>query len=155
MKTGDLENRSRRDNIVVYGIPETQGGERETWGECEEAVREVLSDKLEIEDADRDEKVGIERAHRLGRRKEGGKPRPIIVKLTRNKSKSEILRQARSKLKHSQVNISEDFSFPVREKRRKLIPHLVKAREEGKEAFIRFDKLVINSTPYEVNVNRR
>ena len=149
-KTDDLENRSRRDNIVVYGIPEKTGEERETWDDCEAAVRTVLVEDLEMEDAADDGGVGIERAHRVGKR--GDKPRPIVVKLTHSKTKAAILTGARQKLRKSEIKISEDYSFQVRQKRKGLIPEMIKARKEEKEAYLRFDKLVINGKTFQFDL---
>ena len=54
-----LENQSRRNNIVIYGVPE-EG--RESWEDSEDIVRRVVY-QIGIELEYRD----IERAHRVGR----------------------------------------------------------------------------------------
>ena len=51
-----MEDRSRRNNIRVEGIP---GRENEGWDVAEEKLRKVVKDKLNIEN------VVIERAHRV------------------------------------------------------------------------------------------
>ena len=56
------ENQSRRNNIRVFGIPESAG---ETWEMAETKVRAAIKEKLNIE-------VDIEHAHRVERRKSGG-----------------------------------------------------------------------------------
>ena len=53
-----LEDRSRRNNIRVKGIP---GSENEGWNVTEEKLRKVIKDELDIEN------VVIERAHRVKR----------------------------------------------------------------------------------------
>ena len=76
------ENQSRRNNIKVFGIPESAG---ETWESAETKVKDALKEKLNIE-------VDIERAHRVERRKSGGinqhqagaKPRLCIPLLQEN-----------------------------------------------------------------------
>ena len=54
-----LENQSRRNNIRVNGIPES---DNETWEDAEVKVKRAIKDNLDIE-------VDIERAHRVERRK--------------------------------------------------------------------------------------
>ena len=61
-----LENQSRRNNVKVFGIPEEKG---ETWDQCEEKVKEAISNHLGIEKNE----LAIERAHRVGRY--GGRPK--------------------------------------------------------------------------------
>ena len=51
----DLQNRSRRNNIVIHGIPEGAEGDRT----CEEFVSDFLSNHMKLEGA---EDVEIERA---------------------------------------------------------------------------------------------
>ena len=55
------ENQSRRNNIRVFGIPESAD---ETWEMAEKKVRDAIKEKLNIE-------VDIERAHRVERKKSG------------------------------------------------------------------------------------
>ena len=43
-----MEDRSCRNNILLDGVTEEKG---ETWEDCEKKVLEILTDKLEIEDA--------------------------------------------------------------------------------------------------------
>ena len=76
------ENQSRRNNIRVFGIPESAG---ETWEMAKTRVRDAIKEKLNIE-------VDIERAHLhlVERRKSGGinqhqadaKPRVIVCRLS-------------------------------------------------------------------------
>ena len=146
-----LENQSRRNNLVFYGIDES---DNETWEKCEESVRTVLADKFSV----KAEEIEIERAHRLGRKRHpapaadddqarqggvpGEKPRPVIIKLLNWKQKEEILQAARGK-RDSQVKISEDFSLTVRNTRKRLIPHLLELRKKNpnKTVTLQFDKI--------------
>ena len=47
-KIYEMEDRSCRNNILLDGVTEEKG---ETWEYCEKKVLEILTDKLEIEDA--------------------------------------------------------------------------------------------------------
>lgn len=70
-KLTDLESRSMRDNLLLYGIRE--GGEKEDYGE---AVKDILRNVLNITNAG---DILFDRAHRVGQFS-GGKVRPIVVK---------------------------------------------------------------------------
>ena len=142
-----LEDQSRRDNLISNSIEES---ENETWDE--QKVRDIMADNLNIENARNDADVGIERAHRLNvKHRQPNRPRPVIVKFSRFKTRDTILKKAREKSKNrSDVNyrISEDFSADVRRIRRDNIPFLLQAHEEEKRAFLSYDKLVIDGTKF-------
>ena len=74
-KTVDLEDRSRRTNLVFYNFAEASYGTSEN---CDSMVENLLK-SLNIFPPGED--IWIERAHRLGRRSfnSATKPRPIIV----------------------------------------------------------------------------
>ena len=89
-----LEDRSRRNNIRVKGIP---GSENEGWNVTEEKLRKVIKDELDIEN------VVIERAHRVKRNDDNnennGQTRnqpTVVAKLLRFKDKQGILHEAKS-----------------------------------------------------------
>ncbi|KAL8577423.1 hypothetical protein ACOMHN_021603 [Nucella lapillus] len=48
-KLDDLEGRSRRNNLIVHGIPHPQG-QTETWADCEKAVKKAVREEMGIED---------------------------------------------------------------------------------------------------------
>ena len=104
------ENQSRRNNIRVFGIPESAG---ETWEMAETKVKDAIKEKLNIE-------VDIERAHRVERRKSGGinqhqadaKPRVIVCRLSSWKQKEAVVRKAR-KEKPEGLFICEDLYLPI------------------------------------------
>ena len=83
----------------------------------------------------------IERAHRMGKRKED-RPRTSIIKLLNYKDKMLILSNTK-KLRNSNIRIYEDFSDETNEIRRELVPKMKKARSENKYATIIYDKLII------------
>lgn len=98
-KANDLENRSRRNNLIVHGV-------REHEGESENALAKQVKDEifskllgLPIQ--------GVKRLHRLGGRM-SGRTRPAILKLVDFREKILAL-QKYSKLKETNLSISEDF----------------------------------------------
>lgn len=134
-KTDDLECRSRRNNLIIYGLPRQDD---ESWQDCEDSVREMIVDKLELVDD-----FQFDRVHRLN-----GKPdSPVVARCTFYKDKDKILK-AKRKLQGSHVFIGEDFSQRIREIRKKLSPHLKTAKSEGKRATMIFDHLLINGKKF-------
>ncbi|XP_077989733.1 uncharacterized protein LOC144444191 [Glandiceps talaboti] len=116
---------------------------RETWDDCETKVRDIIGNKLNIDGANDDKEIGIERAYRMNKSAASQGPRPIIVKFSAYKSRSKILKAGRDLLKNSGLLVKEDFPPLIRSTRRKLRPFLQTALDGGKRAFLSFDKLVI------------
>lgn len=136
-KNDDLENRSRRNNLVIYGLAENSG---ETSDELLETVTELISSKLEVKCSD------IERCHRLGVRKSNN-PRPVIIKLLDFRTKVAILSNA-SKLKSTKIFINEDFSVRVRQIRRELWQNSAEIRQNAKKAKLHYDHLLVDNVRY-------
>ena len=67
------EQYSRRNCLLVHGIAETN--DENTDG----LVLKKINEKLDVEITENE----IDRSHRIGRKKDGQKPRPIIAKITR------------------------------------------------------------------------
>ena len=141
-----LESQSRRNNLIFHGFNEDSRGSVETWDECEEKVLKYLRDELSLV-YDGSE---IERAHRLGGT---GNQRPIIVKFLSYKGKERI----KSKIKQMQTDdgewvnphrVSDDFAPGVREDRKELFKYMKLARGEEREAYITFNKLMIDGADF-------
>ena len=137
----NLESHSRRSNVIFYGVPED---EEETWEASENKVLDLTKSTMQIA-----EDIRFDRVHRLGRKRQNS-PRPIIAKVTFFKDKQKIFNKA-SKLKGSNISISEDYVKSVRDARRKMVPHLKAARNKGKSAALQYDKLSIEGEKYTVN----
>ena len=135
----DLENRSKRNNIVIWNVPEDAGKQ---FFSCEALVKNIFFDFMGL-----DENVEVMRAHRTTvQNRRGGaiRARPIHVALLRFTDKQYILRNAAAKLKdhpfqEASLFILDDVSRKVREDRKKLKEnHLdaIRAREDVEFAFI-------------------
>ena len=133
----DYEGRSRRCNLLFYGINKSK--QRESWEESELKVRKLVTEKLQMNG----DEVEINRAHRI----HNG---AIIVNFLRFKDKEAILR-AKGKLRDTDFSIGEDYPRPIREKRR-LMMDLTKAhRDSGKQVILKYDKVLIEKQLYTVN----
>ena len=129
------EDRSRRNNIRVDGIRESQN---ESWDETEGKMKQILtSHGIDIHN------IAIERAHRIGKSKDG-KPRTIVAKFLHFKDKQYVMYNAK-KLKNTELFINDDFSKETNDIRKKLSQEMWEKRREGKFAYISYDRLVVRN----------
>uniref|UniRef100_A0AAV2M822 Uncharacterized protein n=1 Tax=Knipowitschia caucasica TaxID=637954 RepID=A0AAV2M822_KNICA len=108
----ELRCRSMRDNLLIMGISEDKG---ETYSIAENLVRAFLQEQLGIPEEEV-KKIQMERAHRIGKRKEEGKPRPMVVKFTSSKCKDGVLSLSK-RLKGTSFFITSQYPTEVVEKR--------------------------------------
>lgn len=137
-KIDDLENRSRRNNLVIFGVPETDDETAESLHGA--VVNRLFCDTFGLP------VVTTERVHRLGRRTDG-KTRPVMVKFLHFSEKMSVLRNC-PKLKGSTISISEDFSLRVRNIRKRLWDSAIENRKKGDKVTLIYNKLKINNTLY-------
>lgn len=134
----DLDNRSRRNNLIIRGI-------KEDVNETEEALRKKVN--VDVFHTILNLKVdSVERIHRLGKR-QGGKDRPIILRLSDFRDKTKILRNC-FKLRGKEISINEDFSKRILEIRRRLWDSSSEERKRGIKVKLMFDKMKINDVVY-------
>ena len=88
-----MEDRSRRNNLRIYGISESK---YETWEKYEEKVDEVFREKLGLDN------IHIERAHRVkrGQNDKSTKSRTIVCNLISFKEKKLVMKNAKKIEKH-------------------------------------------------------
>ena len=90
-----MEDRSRRNNICVEGIP---GSENEGWDVTEEKLRKVIKDELDIENVVTEEVQRVKRNNDSNENNDQTrKPPTIVAKLLRFKDKQDILHEAKSR----------------------------------------------------------
>ena len=141
----DLEDRSRRNKLRIYGITETND---ESWEKCEEQADQVFSQKLGLKN------IRIERAHRVKRKKgdKSKKPRPFVCNLLSLKDKKLILKNAR-KLKGTNIFIDEDYSFETMEYRKQLWDEVKYLRSQGSIAYLNYRSIVNKGMRKNINTN--
>ncbi|XP_077498025.1 uncharacterized protein LOC144108732 [Amblyomma americanum] len=133
----DVENRSRRNNLIFYGLPDTNPSE--TYSQSEEIITRHCSQYLDIQLSP----IKIERAHRLGRHSQD-RQRPIIVKFTSFKTKESVLSKG-PKFKDTGYSVGEDFSRRVQNCRKQLIAF---AKAKSVSYSLRFKTLHIGPKRY-------
>ncbi|XP_070378419.1 uncharacterized protein [Dermacentor albipictus] len=133
-----LEDRSRRNNLMVFGIPE---GEKET---TEELSTKVLTDLF-----DKQLNVSlhtVERIHRIGKR-QSKQPRPVILKLYDSREKLKVYKNCK-KLKGTGISIADDYSKETVTKRKLLWNSAQDERKQGKRVRLDYDKMFIDGDMY-------
>ena len=130
----DLEDRSRRNNLRIYGISESK---YETWEKCEEKVDEVFREKLGLDN------IHIERAHRAkrGKNDKSIKPRTIVCNLLSFRGKKLVMKIVK-KLKNTNIFIDEDFSPETMEYRKQLCEEVKELRRKGSIAYLNYRSVV-------------
>ena len=96
----DLEQYSRRNCLVLHGIPE---GQREN---TDKIVLETINSKLNV----KLEATDLDRTHRIGKHSPtSNRPRAIIIKFARYNVRSSVFR-AKKQLKNTQIMLTESLT---------------------------------------------
>jgi len=140
------ESQSRRNNLKLYGIPESRG----------EIIEEKL-DKFFYDSGLRVDSYILDRAHRLGPfRASQNQPRPIIMRFTRFRDR-ELVWQKANKRPSQNVYVQEDYPAEIENDQKRLIPvfHAIQSirNQDGKPKYhtrISVDKLIVNNQVYTV-----
>lgn len=131
-KTTYLDDYNRRNNLQIVGVEEQSN---ESWEQTAVKVNQIIENKLHLP------KVDIERAHRVGPRRDQ-KSRPIIARFSRFCDREAVIRNA-GKLRGTSIFINEDLSPASQAVRREQLPLLHQARRDGKIAYFRYTKLIV------------
>jgi len=149
----DLQARSMRDNLLFFGFAEPQTPDDRRSENCAESILNYCEKELNIPNASSN--IKLERAHRIGRY-EHAKIRPIVVKFNHYPDKVSVKQKclesqkANGENQRPQIRVSEQYPKVIQDKRKQLIPYLVKAKRDGKMAHLSYDKLYINNKMYTV-----
>lgn len=130
LKCDDMENRLRRNNIRLYGIPE--GAEKD---DMMTFVTDFLENSLELQEGT---DIKLERAHRaLGPKPKdaAAPPRSIIVRFLDFKVKQTVLQQAwkqrNAQYQGHKIYFDQDYSAEVQRKRKKVREVIKKLKEKN------------------------
>ncbi|XP_077501328.1 uncharacterized protein LOC144112345 [Amblyomma americanum] len=123
-KIVEMEDRGRRNNLLVFGISETDS---ETSVELKKKVLDdVFHERLGV-------RVNtVERIHRLGKRGVD-KVRPVIVRFFDYNEKMNLFRNSK-KLKGSNTSLSHDYSQATLHKRKKLWASAQHEKDNGADS---------------------
>ncbi|CAG4953632.1 unnamed protein product [Colias eurytheme] len=144
MKIDNFEKTLKKKNILIFGVEERE----KSYQELEKKVLDIINNTLNI----KCEKHFIESVRRLGIRSD--KVRPIVITLLTMGMKIQILRNKKM-LENSPYYIKEDFTLDVLNKRKELQREIAMLREQGKNAIIKYDKVVILKIKTNISTNHR
>lgn len=131
-KIRTLEKESKGKELIVHGLEERETSEVSVERLLLDFFRSTMQLAMDGNDLDK--------AFRLGKKME--RPRPIRVIFAKSKVRDTVISK-RKALKGSKIFISENFPKEVLETRKALLPEVKKLREEGKTAFIKYDKIIV------------
>lgn len=140
-KIKQLERDARKSNIIVHGVKESENSNSELVALVLDILNTTNTNSSESWD-----KWEISSARRLGEKREQ-KPRPILITVTLEWRKFELWKNKR--LLPENIYITEDFPKDVMDKRKELRIQQQEQIKNGKQAFIRYDKLIIKEKPVE------
>lgn len=139
----EVEDRERRrNNIVLFGLPEQESGTAEARKEHDKGLLEEVFEALDCGE------VEIDSFHRLGRVVEG-KTRPVKAVLHTREGKTEVLRNSRSLRntdKFKRVFVSNDKTKLQQSEWNNLRKELAERKEAGEDAIIYGGRVVLRNS---------
>ncbi|CAG4910871.1 unnamed protein product [Colias eurytheme] len=129
-KLNTIELEKRKYNLVFFGIEESGKGE----AEMVDYIKDII-----IETGTYIESHEIKNIYRIG--KKNNKSRPVVVTIASIWKKHIILKN-KTHLPPG-IYVKEDFTREVLEQRKQLQPQLMREREKGNIAFLKYDKLIV------------
>lgn len=143
-----LEKELRKNNLVLHGIQENEVNQQDLM----EIVLKVLNDLSEKTNMEVWDRWEINMVRRLGK-KGDGRTRPILISLTLNWRKFEILKNNKSFPENTYA--TEDMPKEVLIKRKELKKTVEEEKAKGNLAYIRYDKIVIKEIKPGETKNRK
>ncbi|XP_071177823.1 protein unc-13 homolog C-like [Mytilus edulis] len=148
-KLVDIESQNLKQNLVFFEIEEASennegakgGATGSTYNEnCVNKILEFCENQLKIENAK--DKITLEKAYRLGKRKNGAaKPRSIVWKFRKFEDR-EMIRSVSNRLKNTNYGISPQYPKEVLERRKKLVPIMLKERKKNQKSLYCWRQIV-------------
>lgn len=141
-KVTDQQSRLMRDNLLFYGV--TERGRHE---DCEEIVKEICVNTLELDEA---RNMTFDWVHRIGPFS-NNKVRPIVARFHYFKEREIVRQKAYEKgaeLKRQNLGIGQQWPAEVRETRKTLYPIMQRERSQGKDVKLVRDKLFIDNVEF-------
>ncbi|KAL1446218.1 hypothetical protein WDU94_003648 [Cyamophila willieti] len=136
-----FDKNDRRKNLIVHGL-RAVGIETESHYELENEITNLFKQKLQMVDFTKQELDFVRRMRNSDEDTSAtAGPRPVIVGLTTERRKHEILRNS-NKLKNTKIYIHQDLTEEARDERKQLVKQMKEERARGNFVVIRKNKLV-------------
>lgn len=140
----DLQTRSMRENLLFFDFEEETSSDDRKSEDCGSKIINFCKSDLDIDG------VKIDRAHRIGKY-QPGKTRPIVAKFHNPPVKEAVKSAALNKKDEISKGVNDQYPKVIQERRRQLIPWMLKARYINKRATLDRDRLFIENRMYTVN----
>lgn len=117
------QDQKRQYNVILHRIEDGDTKPQKTYQKAYSLMEELQLPNIKID-----------QAYTLG--KPGQKtqnPRPIMIKLTSGIDKETVIHKSREIPYNNRPRLTEDFPPELRDTRKKLIPFLIKAKNNGKK----------------------
>lgn len=142
-----VQSQSMRNNLLFSNITESEG---ESPVDSEQILRDFMIEKLKMAQ-DMVNQIKFERVHRMGQKQDQPAYSRMIVAKFCNYKDREIVRKQSSNLSSTNYYISEQFPKEIVARRKSLIPQLKAAKQQGKSAWLSYDRLYINGRPVQTD----
>ncbi|XP_074041809.1 uncharacterized protein [Leptinotarsa decemlineata] len=129
------ERKLRRNNIIIFGIPEE---EQDPLNYFKTIIEKNLEVTLEETEVDTIKRIGLP---------SNNKPKPVILELVRNLKKAEIFNKV-TKFKGTGLSITNNLNKEDREEQRFLYHQLRSARQNHHQAVLKGNTLIVNGEKY-------
>jgi hypothetical protein len=140
----DLQARSMRDNLLFFNFDEEISIDDRKVEDCKSKIVNFCKEELDIEN------VKLDRAHRVGRYIHG-KKRPIVAKFHDPPIKESVKKSVFERKDTISKSVNDQYPKIVQDRRKQLIPWMLKARQVKKRAVLDRDRLYIENRMYTVN----
>ena len=130
------------NNLIIGG---TEESDQESETQLENSVRSFFSDQLKIPE-EKGNDIQFERIHRTGV-KRASKPRNIVAVFMSKRDK-DYVKSMRPGLRDTVFYMHDQYPTEILEQRKKLLPILKKAKSDNKDAYIKYNKLIIDGKIY-------
>jgi len=128
-------------NLIVGGITDSADERNE---DTENSVRKFLVEKLKIAE-ERAKNIQFEKVQRISRA--GFRPRGIIGCFSDMRDKDNV-KSCRGHLKDTGYYMHDQYPREVVPYRKKLLPLVKKAKDDNKDVYIRYNKLIVAGRVY-------
>lgn len=134
-KVDQIEQQIKANNLIFLNVRENKNeSHKTTLQKVLQVVNRMMKIRLNANDISLALRVESENFN---------KTRPIVVKFNKFSDKMKVL-AGKAKLKKSTVDITSDYSELVNLRRKELLPFLLEKRRQGHNAFLLYDKLLVD-----------
>lgn len=125
----------RQRNLIFFGVEEVE----HSYEDLEKIILGIINENLSVTCNTNN----VEFVKRLGK-KSPDKIRPVVITFTTMGKKIQVLKKKKS-LNSLPYYIKEDFPPEVLAKRKELQKQVDEEREQGRKAFLKYDKIIFRS----------